>query len=240
MTGRRSVPDPTLDLERSLAVDGADMVLGIDEVGRGCLAGPVMLGVAAISSRRLLAGEGPVDGVRDSKLLTQKRREALLPALEDWCDAWAVGSASNAEIDEFGIAYCLGLAALRAIAAVEETLRRAEGATMPGARLRFAGILDGPNDYITPVAGTLYAPPMDGPVAITTRVKGDQSCALVSTASVIAKVTRDRWMTDLAASHPEWDCYGWESNKGYGSAAHRQAIRDHGVTPYHRASWHLA
>ena len=95
--GSRSVA-PTLEWERELAAD-ADYVLGIDEVGRGCLAGPVALDVAAVSAQRLMAGVDAVEGVRDSKKLTPHRREVLLPQLQQWCDALAVGWASSEEID---------------------------------------------------------------------------------------------------------------------------------------------
>ena len=77
------------------------------------------------------------------------------------------------------------------------------------------------------------------PADITTKVKGDQYCATVATAAVIAKVTRDRLMVDLAQSNPCYAAYEWAHNKGYGSAAHRTAIAEHGPTPLHRVSWHL-
>jgi ribonuclease HII len=255
---------PTLEWERELAAD-ADYVLGIDEVGRGCLAGPVALGVAAVSALRLTAGVDAVEGVRDSKKLTPHRREVLLPQLQQWCDAWAVGWASSEEIDQWGISHCLGLAALRGIAAVQHALQA--GATVPvqcavcgigacqsaGAAIgapgasgapdercaRFHAILDGPNDYITPAAQTVDAPALIGPCRVSTRVKADMTCALVSTASVIAKVTRDRYMTELAEKNPQWAAYDWADNKGYGTAAHRAAIANLGPTPYHRRTWHL-
>ncbi|OJS84536.1 ribonuclease HII [Bifidobacterium longum subsp. longum] len=106
---------PTLDLERSLAAQGYDLIAGFDEVGRGALAGPVMVGCAAIWARDLepldgddaveLSGRtylGVPDGVADSKMLTEHRREAIFDELRDWCAAYAVGQASNTEIDEWG------------------------------------------------------------------------------------------------------------------------------------------
>ena len=114
---------PTLDLERILAAQGYDLIAGFDEVGRGALAGPVMVGCAAIWARDLepldgddaveLSGRtylGVPDGVADSKMLTEHRREAIFDELRDWCAAYAVGQASNAEIDEWGITYALGVA----------------------------------------------------------------------------------------------------------------------------------
>lgn len=275
---------PTLDLERSLAAQGYDLITGFDEVGRGALAGPVMVGCAAIWARDLepldgddaveLSGRtylGVPDGVADSKMLTERRREAIFDELRDWCTAYAVGQASNTEIDEWGITYALGVAALHALSQVERELGlrlggglAARKASMessgeivegrPGdsvgesigncgesvrALPKVAGILDGPSDYITKALNTFDAPDVPIPADITTKVKGDQHCATVATAAVIAKVTRDRLMVDLAQSNPCYAAYEWAHNKGYGSAAHRTAIAEHGPTPLHRVSWHL-
>lgn len=271
---------PTLDLERSLAAQGYDLIAGFDEVGRGALAGPVMVGCAAIWARDLepldgddaveLSGRtylGVPDGVADSKMLTEHRREAIFDELRDWCAAYAVGQASNTEIDEWGITYALGVAALRALSQVERelglrlggesTIKKAAGKIVEGrpggsvgesigncegsvrALPKVAGILDGPSDYITKALNTFDAPDVPIPADITTKVKGDQHCATVATAAVIAKVTRDRLMVDLAQSNPRYAAYEWAHNKGYGSAAHRTAIAEHGPTPLHRVSWHL-
>lgn len=275
---------PTLDLERSLAAQGYDLITGFDEVGRGALAGPVMVGCAAIWARDLepldgddaveLSGRtyvGVPDGVADSKMLTEHRREAIFDELRDWCAAYAVGQASNTEIDEWGITYALGVAALRALSQVERELGLRLGGGLvarkasmesageivegrPGDSLgesigncgesvralpKVAGILDGPSDYITKALNTFDAPDVPIPADITTKVKGDQHCATVATAAVIAKVTRDRLMVDLAQSNPCYAAYEWAHNKGYGSAAHRTAIAEHGPTPLHRVSWHL-
>lgn len=275
---------PTLDLERSLAAQGYDLITGFDEVGRGALAGPVMVGCAAIWARDLepldgddaveLSGRtylGVPDGVADSKMLTERRREAIFDELRDWCTAYAVGQASNTEIDEWGITYALGVAALRALSQVERELGLRLGGELaarkasmesageivegrPGdsvgesigncgesvrALPKVAGILDGPSDYITKALNTFDAPDVPIPADITTKVKGDQHCATVATAAVIAKVTRDRLMVDLAQSNPRYAAYEWAHNKGYGSAAHRTAIAEHGPTSLHRVSWHL-
>ena len=268
---------PTLDLERILAAQGYDLIAGFDEVGRGALAGPVMVGCAAIWARDLepldgddaveLSGRtylGVPDGVADSKMLTEHRREAIFDELRDWCAAYAVGQASKTEIDEWGITYALGVAALRALSQVERelglrlggglTAKKAAGEIVEGrpgdsvgesigncgesvrALPKVAGILDGPSDYITKALNTFDVPI---PADITTKVKGDQHCATVATAAVIAKVTRDRLMVDLAQSNPRYAAYEWAHNKGYGSAAHRAAIAEHGPTPLHRVSWHL-
>lgn len=140
---------PTLDLERSLAAQGYDLITGFDEVGRGALAGPVMVGCAAIWARDLepldgddaveLSGRtylGVPDGVADSKMLTEHRREAIFDELRDWCAAYAVGQASNTEIDEWGITYALGVAALRALSQVERELGLRLGGGLTAKRLR--------------------------------------------------------------------------------------------------------
>jgi ribonuclease HII len=202
-------PEPTLDVEREFFANGARIVAGMDEVGRGAIAGPVTIGVVAIDAN---VGEIPT-GLRDSKLMTPKRREAMVPVAKEWGIAWATGSATAAEIDKFGIVTSLGLAASRALQNLD---------IMPD-----VVILDGNTAFLMEEAG--------GP-RIVTRIKADQDCACVSAASVIAKVERDTLMTQL---HEQFPHYGWEGNKGYGAAVHTDAIKTHGVTDLHRKSWNL-
>lgn len=268
---------PTLNLEYDLASRGADIIIGFDEVGRGALAGPVMVGAAAIWADDLPDLSIPA-GIADSKMLTARRRENMVDSLKEWCAAWAVGSASAREIDEWGISPALGVAALRAIASIEEQLtpekfaehelnhvqriqneREDEPATtqlalfddiadqparpsvvLPGSRLRIRGILDGPYNYINRSIGAIGAPAITNPVDIVTRVKGDQSCATVAAAAVIAKVTRDHLMVRLSQENPDtYGMYGWDHNKGYGSKGHKEAIRQFGPSDMHRTTWHL-
>ena len=202
-------PEPTLDVEHEFFADGARIVAGMDEVGRGAIAGPVTIGVVAIDAN---VGEIP-DGLRDSKLMTPKRREAMVPIAKEWGIAWATGSATATEIDKFGIVTSLGLAASRAL----QNLGIAPDVV----------ILDGNTAFLMEEAG--------GP-RIVTRIKADQDCACVSAASVIAKVERDTLMTQL---HKQFPHYGWEGNKGYGASVHTDAIKAHGVTDFHRKSWNL-
>jgi len=202
-------PVPTLDVERQLFAGGARIVAGIDEVGRGAIAGPVTVGAVAVDASRTTFPEG----LADSKLLTPRRREAMDPLVRSWALAHATGSATAAEIDRIGIVSALGLAAsraLHALGAVPDVL-----------------IVDGNTPFLVEEPG--------GP-RIIMRVKADQDCACVAAASVIAKVERDAVMTALHASHPH---YGWDGNKGYGAAVHTAAIRTHGVTEHHRTSWNL-
>lgn len=231
-------PVPTLELERTLAAQGYDVIVGFDEVGRGSLAGPVMVGAAAIWARDLPTLTVP-EGVADSKMLTEHRREAIFHPLRRWCASSAVGQASNTEIDEWGITYALGVAALRALDELERQLGIVGATQTPQGTVRVGGILDGPNDYITAALGTFDAPDVPAPAHIITKVKGDQHCATVAAAAVIAKVTRDHLMVDIAEGNPAYEPYGWARNKGYGSQAHRDAIAKYGPTPLHRLSWHL-
>lgn len=231
-------PVPTLELERTLAARGYDVIVGFDEVGRGSLAGPVMVGAAAIWARDLPTLTVP-EGVADSKMLTEHRREAIFHPLRRWCASSAVGQASNTEIDEWGITYALGVAALRALEELERQLGIGSATETPQSVIRVGGILDGPNDYITAALGTFDAPDVPVPAHIITKVKGDQHCATVAAAAVIAKVTRDHLMVDIAKGNPAYEPYGWARNKGYGSQVHRDAIAKYGPTPLHRLSWHL-
>ncbi|KQR46600.1 ribonuclease HII [Frigoribacterium sp. Leaf164] len=208
-----AVVDPTLDLERELHAAGATWVIGCDEVGRGAIAGPVAVGLGAV---HLECGEMPV-GLRDSKLLSEKRREALYPTATSWVQAHAVGLADAREVDEIGIVAALGLAGRRALTALHEA-----GVGIMSSVV----VLDGNHDYLTPALST--------PPRITTRVKADRDCASVAAASVIAKVHRDRMMIAADDEHPG---YGWAGNKGYGSTAHYAALTELGPSPLHRLTW---
>ncbi|WP_052209651.1 ribonuclease HII [Kocuria sp. ZOR0020] len=226
-------PAPTLDLEHELMVagragQGARPVLigGMDEVGRGALAGPATVGVAVVD-----ASTGPVPGrLRDSKLLRPAVRDALVPEIEAWVVEAQTGSSTPEEIDALGIVGALRLAGRRAVAALEP------------AHLPDLILLDGVHDWLTEPAADLFAPlsPVDAaPIwtsPVRTVVKGDMRCASIAAASVVAKVHRDRVMEDL---HQQFPAYGWLGNKGYGAAAHRAALMDHGVTVHHRRSWKL-
>ena len=208
-----AVCDPTLEVELGLLADGATCVIGCDEVGRGALAGPVGVGVAAIDGT---LGTMPV-GLRDSKMLSQPRREALAPLAVAWVLHSAVGLASAREVDEIGIIAALGLAGKRALAELF-----AAGVDVRGSVV----LLDGNDDYLNKALAT--------PLSVVTRIRADQDCASVSAASVIAKVHRDGLMIEADAVTPG---YGWAGNKGYGSAEHMAAIGRLGPTGLHRKSW---
>lgn len=207
------IVEPTADFERTLHAGGAHYVIGCDEVGRGALAGPVAVGMAVVDAS---VGAFP-KGLRDSKLLSEPKREVLAPQCAAWAIHSAVGLASAAEVDELGIMACLGLAGKRALLALHDS-----GIPIMDSTL----VLDGNYDYLS---SALVTRP-----AILTKIKADQTCASVSAASVIAKVHRDRLMIDLDARVPG---YGWAGNKGYGSAAHRAAIAELGPSDFHRRTW---
>jgi ribonuclease HII len=207
------VADPTLDFETSLHAGGARFVIGCDEVGRGAIAGPVAVGMCVVDAR---VGAFPA-GLRDSKMLSEKRRELLAPLSSAWALFSAVGLASPLEVDELGISAALGLAGKRALGILYEA----------GASIRESIVLlDGHFDWLNPVLGS--------PVKLRTQIKADRDCASVAAASVVAKVFRDRLMIDADAVTPG---YGWSGNKGYGSAGHFAAIAELGATDFHRRSW---
>lgn len=202
--------------------EGAVLVIGCDEVGRGAIAGPVAVGLSVFAGR---AGGAP-KGLRDSKMLSETRREELYPLVGAWSVQSAVGLASNEEVDRIGIIAALGLAAVRALAELHDI-----GVDMQGAVV----LLDGSHDWLTPAIARGGAIPDGAPrPAVTTRIKADRDCAVVSAASVLAKVHRDRLMIGADSVHPG---YHWSGNKGYASADHYAAIDELGPTPLHRWSW---
>lgn len=212
-----SVVSPRLTVERRLLREHA-LVIACDEVGRGALAGPVAVGAVAVDAAR--ARRRVPEGLRDSKLVPELRRPAVAERAAAWVGASAVGWASAAEIDEVGIIRALGLAALRAVDGLRTAGVVPEEAVV---------ILDGNHDYITPAGG--------GALRVQPIVKADRDCASAAAASVLAKVARDDLMVRL---HDDLPVYRWAHNKGYASADHRSAIRSHGLSIHHRASWAIA
>lgn len=207
------VADPTLETELALHGEGHRYVIGCDEVGRGAIAGPVAVGLALVD---VSIGPFP-EGLRDSKLLSEKRREFLAPLTARWALHTSVGLASASEVDVLGLSAALGLAGKRALVALHKS----------GARIRESIVLlDGSFDWLNPA--------LSSPVTIRTRVKADRDCASVAAASVVAKVHRDRLMIEADARTPG---YGWAGNKGYGSAGHFAALAELGPTDLHRHTW---
>jgi ribonuclease HII len=214
---------PTLDFENNLFSRGAKLIAGMDEVGRGCLAGPVSVGVAVISIDCI----NPPENLADSKLLTHEQREELLPLVKTWVKDFAVGHASNEEIDEIGLTRALRRAGRRALVQL---------VTKPDHL-----ILDGKHNWLMPEKETqnMFEQEFDdGPLSvdlkIITQVKADLTCASVAAASIVAKTTRDQMMAELSKEFPN---YFWAENKGYAAPEHLEAIKSFGATKYHRVSW---
>lgn len=213
---------PSLRVERQLQRSGHRLLAGMDEVGRGALAGPVSVGVVVIDES---VRSAPV-GVKDSKLLTERARTGLVPRIRRWAVAHSVGHAGPDEIDEVGIMAALRLAGIRAL----------DGLGLVPDLV----ILDGNHDWLTAPGdvGLLAFAGESGPATppVTTMVKADLKCSSVAAASVLAKVERDQLMVQLGAEHP---AYGWELNKGYSAPEHMDALGRLGPCELHRRSWRL-
>ena len=194
---------PTRKIEQELWAQGYETIVGIDEVGRGAWAGPLMVGAA------ILPREKRVLGVRDSKMLTERDREAIFDRIADWCLAWSVGAASQEECDQLGMADAQRLACRRAI----DGLR-----IVPD-----VAVSDGNWDFVTPTVGR-----------VEMRVKADRDCLSVAAASILAKVVRDREMRVLAESYPNWS---FDTNKGYPCPVHKFALQGYGPSAIHRRTW---
>ncbi len=188
-------------VERQFAQTGAMRIVGVDEVGRGPLAGPVTAAAVWLAPEHLPAG------LQDSKRLSATARLRLLDELSVHADI-GIGHASPAEIDALNILQATFLAMRRAISA-----------------------LNVPPDYLLVDGNRL---PADLPCPAQAVVKGDGKVMSIAAASIVAKVTRDKIMTDLAQSYPG---YGWAENAGYPTKRHKNAIADLGLTPEHRRSF---
>lgn len=177
------------------------LVAGVDEAGRGPLAGPVV--AAAV----ILRAEDCPDGLNDSKQLSAAKRAVLEGEIKGRALCWGLGVASVEEIDSLNILWATMLAMTRAVEALTHDCAHVlvDGNRCPQWRW-----------------------------ASTAVVEGDAKCLSIAAASILAKEARDRMMIEAAAAHPH---YGWETNKGYGSAKHLAALREHGPTPLHRRSF---
>jgi len=194
----RSAPDGSLDAALARRFG---LLAGVDEVGRGALAGPVV--VAAV----VLGSEASLVGLDDSKRVSARRRERLAPEIQGSALAWAIAARDAAAIDRLDI-----------LRATIEAMREA------------VLLLHPRPDCVVVDAVALRG--LDVPVVAEPRA--DQRYRCVAAASIVAKVARDRLMTDLARSHPG---YGWERNKGYATPQHLAALRRLGASPLHRRSF---
>lgn len=199
----------------SLSLQPGRLEAGCDEVGRGCLAGPVYA-AAVILPPNLDVSQSELQRLNDSKQLSEKARYELRPVIEREALAWAVGVVDNREIDEINILRASILAMHRALDQLKT-------------RPEFI-LVDGNRFY------TYHEPSTGVAVPHQTIVKGDGKMMAIAAASILAKTYRDDYMTRL---HEEFPAYHWNENKGYPSAAHRDAIRRFGTTPHHRLTFQL-
>jgi ribonuclease HII len=200
--------------EDGLRASGVDIIAGVDEVGRGPLAGPVC--AAAV----VLPGDFDVLGVDDSKKLSEKRREALYDEITAKALAWGVGLADNRRIDEINILNATKEAMLMAIVEANGVFARRD-VKEEAARTIQHLLIDA---VALPETGIPY----------TAIIGGDAQSVSIAAASIVAKVTRDRMMRAMAKVYPG---YAFERNKGYGTKAHYEGIRRLGLTPIHRRSF---
>ncbi len=181
---------------------GYDIVCGVDEAGRGPLAGPVFAAAVILPKGHI------IEGVNDSKKLSEKKRDMLYDKIIDECVCYSIGTASEKEIDEINILQATFLAMRRAVEGLEIKPRLA--------------LVDGNR-----------VPPLND-VDVETIVKGDAKSASIAAASIIAKVSRDRYMLEMAEKYPE---YHFEKHKGYGTKLHYEMIEKYGICDIHRKSF---
>lgn len=189
------------EIENGLHAEGYKVICGVDEAGRGPLAGPVC--AAAV----ILPDGLEIPGLTDSKKLTDKKRRELFPIIKEQALAYGIAYASRDEIDEINILQATYLAMERALAQLSV---KPDIAMIDGNRAKDFGL------------------------PVRTVVKGDSLSANIAAASVLAKVSRDDLMLELAKEYP---AYGFEVHKGYGTKAHYETLREHGASPVHRMTF---
>ena len=191
----------TFEHEKSLRNDGYISVCGVDEAGRGPLAGPV------VAAACILPIDCEIEGLNDSKKLSEKKREALFEEIKEKAIAYSIASASNEELDEFNILNATMLAMVRAI---EGLPKAADFALVDGNCIR------------------------NFPIPGATLVKGDAKCPSIAAASILAKVTRDRICMEMDEQYP---IYNFKKHKGYPTKEHRDLVIKHGPCPLHRLTF---
>ena len=190
------------------------MILGIDEVGRGPYAGPLVIGACILGDWKNSESAEWIEKLTDSKKLSAKRREELYVLIKEKALATATGWVSSAEIDEVGLSEALRLATRRAVEQIQKT-------KVPFSEI----IIDGTMNFLVGTKLEKY---------VSTLKKGDFLVKEISAASILAKVERDNYMAKLDAVYPE---YGFGKHVGYGTAAHQKAMEEFGLTPEHRRSF---
>lgn len=229
---RKVKPWPNASRERLLFDSGVKTIVGIDEVGKGSWAGPLVIGIAMLSREMVFSDEPAValGGARDSKQLSELQREEIFDQVAAKCLRWAIGAASALECDELGMVEAQRLATSRGFAAFAgasagSDLSIGSAVRMPGGDTATvdAAIVDGRWDFVSPHARKVML-----------EVKADADCVSVAAASVLAKVSRDRMMRSLAGDYPQWH---FDTNKGYPCPKHRIALQGYGPSAIHRTSW---
>ena len=201
--------DPDTVFETELWNSGLLYIAGLDEAGRGALAGPVSVGAVILPNDQTLLSS-TLAGARDSKQMTTRKRESLAPKIREVALAWAVGFATADEIDMQGIVRATRLAAIRALHQFTIT----------------------PQYLLTDFR--LELPQLD--ISQTSLVIGDARCLSIACASILAKTERDALMRELDSQYPG---YGLAKHKGYGTQAHRSAMKRLGLSPLHRRSFRV-
>lgn len=191
------------EIENGYLKDGFKVICGIDEAGRGPLAGPVY--AAAV----ILPPDCEIEGLNDSKKLTEKKREVLFDIIKEKAVSYGIGTASEKEIDEINILNATFLAMKRAVKKLE---------IKPDLAL-----VDGNRE-----------PHISDDIKEITVVKGDAKSMSIAAASVLAKVSRDRFMLEMAEKYPQ---YEFEKHKGYGTKLHYEKIAEYGISEIHRRSF---
>ena len=196
-------------------------MIGMDEVGRGAIAGPVAVGVVLLDRQDERVNTKWPEKLCDSKLISEKVRNEIVGPVSDWVSAWAVGMTAAAAIDAHGIVSALAEAGSDALAQILEDQELRSQVIRDGAVI----ILDGSHNWLGPKASG---------IEVLVRTKADRDCVSVAAASVIAKVARDNLMVELSKSVSG---FGLEGHKGYASASHIEAVRLLGPSPQHRVTW---
>lgn len=190
-----------LEYENKALESGYEIICGVDEAGRGPLAGPVYAAAVILPKGHI------IDGVNDSKKISEKKRDMLFDKIIDECVCYSVGIATEKEIDEINILQATFLAMRRAVEglSVKPDIALIDGNKRPG--------LD---------------------IAEQEIIKGDAKSANIAAASIIAKVSRDRYMLEMAEQYPE---YQFEKHKGYGTKLHYEMLEKYGISPIHRKTF---
>lgn len=211
------IPRPTFDEEIKLWEKGVAGVIGLDEVGRGAFAGPVVVAAVVYPHQFKVAPHSELRFIHDSKLLSSSKREKLAPLIQDSCLYWSIAQMSVSVINRVGVGNATFMAFRKVLKQIQaKILHDSLFALVDGFHITFA--------------------PKLGLKQQKAIIKGDQKSISIASASILAKVYRDNLMHALHEKYPN---YGFLENKGYGTLPHRLALKKYGLSPHHRTSFHL-